>query len=267
MRSGVATIIAKLCVLAYCTVSHAATDVKFAYIGDPLATAYMGAQQGLTEANLQGQFLGQKYSLIGYQVEQWQSSDLSGFIAILVVANKEMLVEVSSAYPNTPIFNLLSADDALRAECHNNLLHVTPSQKMLDDALAQWKKKQPDTTAIPQAWHHDFKKFAARDLNKRFLHNQKTKMDSLGWAGWAAVKMTSDAVAREKLAQPAELLGHLKNELSFDGQKGANLDFRKTGQLRQLILLIDKGKIVAEAPIRGVAKPHTLDSLGILDCK
>ena len=45
------------------------------------------------------------------------------------------------------------------------------------------------------------------------------------------------------------------------------MNFRKNGQLRQLILLVENDKIITEAPVRGVAKPPTLDSLGILDCK
>ena len=63
-----------------------------------------------------------------------------------------------------------------------------------------------------------------------------------------------------------KLLSYLKNKLSFDGQKGSDMNFRITGQLRQLMLLVENDKIITEAPIRGVAKPPTLDSLGTLDC-
>jgi len=45
------------------------------------------------------------------------------------------------------------------------------------------------------------------------------------------------------------------------------MNFRDTGQLRQLILLVEEDKIVGEAPVRGVAKPPTLDSLGLLNCE
>jgi hypothetical protein len=44
------------------------------------------------------------------------------------------------------------------------------------------------------------------------------------------------------------------------------MNFRVTGQLRQLILLVEDNKVIAEAPVRGIAKPPTLESLGILDC-
>ncbi len=91
-------------------------------------------------------------------------------------------------------------------------------------------------------------------------------MDDYSWAGWAAVKMTSDTVARNNITEPAALLNYLKTELSFDGQKGIGMDFRETGQLRQPVLVIEDDKIVAEAPVRGVAKPPTVDSLGIVNC-
>jgi len=45
------------------------------------------------------------------------------------------------------------------------------------------------------------------------------------------------------------------------------MNFRETGQLRQPILLVEGDKIVAEAPVRGIAKPPTLDSLGLLSCE
>lgn len=62
------------------------------------------------------------------------------------------------------------------------------------------------------------------------------------------------------------MLHYLKTELSFDGQKGSNMTFRETGQLRQLLLIVEDNKIATEAPVRGVAKPPTLDSLGTLNC-
>jgi len=79
--------------------------------------------------------------------------------------------------------------------------------------------------------------------------------------------MTSDSVARTNISNAKDMLVHLKTNLSFDGQKGSNMNFRDTGQLRQLILLVENDKIAGEAPVRGVAKPPTLDSLGLLNCE
>ena len=60
-------------------------------------------------------------------------------------------------------------------------------------------------------------------------------------------------------------LNYLRNDIAFDGQKGAGATFRETGQLRQLVLIIENNKIMAEAPLRGVK--GGLDSLGLLSCK
>jgi hypothetical protein len=62
------------------------------------------------------------------------------------------------------------------------------------------------------------------------------------------------------------MLEYLKNDLVFDGQMGMEMNFRHTGQLRQPLLLIEAGKIVGEAPVRGIANPPTVDSLGNVEC-
>jgi hypothetical protein len=91
-------------------------------------------------------------------------------------------------------------------------------------------------------------------------------MDDPAWAGWAAVKLLSDTVAREQDAAPATLLEALRSRLSFDGQKGVDMSFRPDGQLRQPLLLVEEDRVVAEAPVRGVADIEDLDSLGPSRC-
>jgi len=242
-------------------------EVKFAYIGSKEHPALLGAQQGLSEANLQGQFLNQKYELEILSAEKANSHDFSKYVAVLTTVDTDAYTMLVERLPNTAVFNLSIKDDVLRTACINNALHIIPSNAMYADAKDQWQQKKPDSNTKAQAWHPDFVKFAARDLNKRFKKNQKKLMDDNSWAGWAAVKMTSDAVARTKINDPAKMLHYLKTELAFDGQKGSVMNFRETGQLRQPILLVEDNKIVAEAPVRGIAKPPTLDSLGILSCE
>ncbi len=136
---------------------------------------------------------------------------------------------------------------------------------MKQDAIAQWQAKNPDMLVEAQGWHEDFVKFAASQLNTRFTRNHQANMDDDAWAGWAAVKMLSDTVARTQSTDSAAILTFLKNDLSFDGQKGDTATFRETGQLRQIVLLIDEdNNIVAEAPLRGVK--GGLDSLGMPGC-
>lgn len=247
-----------------------AQEIRFVYIGpvDQEHSPLLGARQGLYEANLQGQFLGQNYTMAELSPETWQLDDLDDTLAIVYAGSKEGLQRVIDAVPNVPVFNIALRDDDLRMDCPaRNLLHAIPSDSMLADAEEQWRQKSPNSQARAQGWHPDFKKFAARDLNKRHLKKQGRKMDEAAWAGWAAIKMTSDAFARLGIADAAQMLDHLHLEsLAFDGQKGQGLHFRPTGQLPQLILLVEEDKIVAEAPVRGVAQPPTLDSLGILEC-
>ena len=241
--------------------------VNFAYVGDADHPALLGVKQGLEESNLQGQFLNQEYNLDIISANNASSQDFSNYIAVLSATDTKTFKELTSTLSNTPVFNLVNSDDDLRTACINNALHIIPSNKMAEDALAQWKQKKPGAKGtVAQGWHEDFVKFAARDLNKRFKKNYGVVMNDYSWSGWAAVKMTADTVARTQINDPEKMLNYLKTELTFDGQKGSNMNFRKTGQLRQLMLIVENNKIETEAPVRGVAKPPTLDSLGTLDC-
>ncbi len=241
-------------------------DVTFLYIGDTNGSAYQGVQQGLSEANLQGQFLGQHYDVLVGNVGDLDNAIPSSVIAVIAAGNKNSLETIGSKMPNTAILNITLDDDDLRIGCSANQLHILPSAQMKADALAQWQQKKPDSNASAQAWNVDFVKFAARDLNKRFKKAQKSEMNDEAWAGWAAIKMVSDTVARENLTNAGDMLEFLKTNLSFDGQKGINMDFRNTGQLRQPVLIVENGKTIAEAPVRGIAKPPTVESLGLTDC-
>ena len=241
-------------------------EIDFVYIGETNHPSLLGAKQGIDESNLQGKFLNQKYNMDQVSYNKIDGYDFSKYIAVLTSLNSKDLKSLAKKLKNTPIFNLTDGSDEMRTACFENILHIVPSNKMKSDALAQLEFKSPDSNATAQAWHHSFVKFAARDLNKRFKKNHKTEMNDYSWAGWAAVKMTSDTVARTQITNPSEMLSYLKNKLSFDGQKGSDMNFRITGQLRQLMLLVENDKIITEAPIRGVAKPPTLDSLGTLDC-
>jgi hypothetical protein len=92
-------------------------------------------------------------------------------------------------------------------------------------------------------------------------------MDSEAWAGWAALKIVSEAVARTQSTHPRQILTYLREDIEFDGQKGIAHTFRDTGQLRQPLLMVVAGKLVGEAPVRGVVETSNLDSLGLPSCK
>ena len=240
------------------------TEILFAYVGETDHSAYSGISQGLHEANIQGQFLGQNYSLETFSDASDLPDNTNKFLAILSAQQDEGLLELIERTKQHPVFNLAAENDELREACHSNLLSIIPSNKMKNDAAAQWQSKHPESIISPLAWHHDFNKFAARDLNKRFRKAFDKNMDDYAWAGWAAIRMSADTVAREAITNPITLLSHLKTNLSFDGQKGLDMNFRETGQLRQPILIISDNKPVGEAPVRGVS--NDIDSLGIRGC-
>jgi hypothetical protein len=240
--------------------------VRIAFVG-PIGTgARLGVLQGLEEANVQGRFLGRAYVLDEYPDAAAVPADPSGWIALVAATSAAELLELSRRFPDRAIFNATLDDDALRRACRANLLHVAPSRAMIGDAERQWRQVHPDSRASARAWHPDFEKYAAAQLNIRFRKGRGTAMDDHAWAGWAAVKMLSDLLARMPGAEPAELLEALRTRLAFDGQKGAEMSFGDGGQLRQPLLLVENDRIVGEAPVRGAADPHDLDSLGKLAC-
>lgn len=195
-------------------------------------------------------------------------SDLARDLAIVAAADADLLRQLAVRWPDHAILNVRAREESLRETCLPNLLHVIPGDDMFRDAVLQWQKKNPGAEVSAVAWHPDFMKFAGRDLNKRFRAAFNTGMEDYAWAGWAAVKMISDMVARRGPEAPAALLEHLKVDLAFDGQKGIDLSFRPTGQLRQPLLLLEHGKLVGEAPVRGVAASDAdLDSLGATECR
>lgn len=243
---------------------HAQIEITFAYVGDSKHPAFTGIEQGLSEANLQGQFLGQKYSVQVFDEPSDLPADTNHFIGFLSALESLQFRRLAENRKFAPILNLTARDNDLRSECISNSLHIIPSQKMLEDAKGQWLAKHPDVQVEATAWHHDFVKFAARDLNKRYAKKFSAGMDEFAWAGWAAVKMISDTVARETISDSVKMLNELKTNLSFDGQKGIDMNFRHTGQLRQPVLITANDKLLGEAPVRGVSSD--IDSLGITAC-
>lgn len=241
-------------------------DVTMHYVGPTEGQVWLGVQQGIEEANLQGGFLGQKYQVKVVEPGELESTDVETVILLATDDKFIMKVAQSDKFAATPVINLSSSSDELRDACLPNLFHVTPSESMQSDALTQWQEKNPDKPVKVQGWHEDFVKFAAGQLNNRFEKTQGEEMTDDAWAGWAGTKMVADSVVQTMQYDAAFMLNHLKNDLVFDGQKGDNTNFRENGQLRQILLLVDNNnKIVAEAPLRGF--DGGLDSLGKVTCK
>ena len=252
--------------LLFCASTVAALEIRLAYVGSTDEAAWLGVMQGQHEANIQGRFLDQSYVVEAMTPEALSQSE-APIAAVIAAGEASALQTLSEAMPDIAVFNVTAEDDALRQTCVTNLLHVPPSSAMKADAVAQWQQKNPDSVVEAWAWHPKFVKYAARDLNKRFLKGQGVAMDDDGWAGWAAVRMVAEAVIRTQATDPSSLLAFFKSEIAFDGQKGMPLTFRDTGQLRQRLLIVEAGELAGEAPVRGVADTTDLDSLGLPSCQ
>lgn len=119
---------------------------------------------------------------------------------------------------------------------------------------------------VAQAWHWSWDAHGAPQLNHRFEKLAKRRMDSVAWAGWAAVRAVVESVLRTHTtaydAVRAYLLG---DPLTLDGYKGNPMSFRPWDhQLRQPILLATGNAIIARAPIPGfLHRLNDLDTLGV----
>ena len=244
------------------------TETSFAFIGDTDSSAHTGVAQGIHEANLQGQFLGQNYSLEEFSGDDLDAIDPDKFIAVIIATNTDDLKQAGTRFSDHAVFNVSVHDDALREACAPNLLHVIPSARMLADARAQWLQKNPGADITVSGWHPQFMKFAARDLNKRYKKRASRAMDQYAWAGWAAVKMASDSVARQNITEPAAMLEFLKTGLAFDGQKGLDHGFSRHRPVAPVGAdnRPRRENYWARPRYRGVVATDDVDSLGLASC-
>ena len=256
-RTGSARFIAGLVIALQHAPMVSATTIAF--IGDRAGSAFQGAEMGVIEANYQGEFLG-----ISYRLTDAVETDT---VFIVTSLTGTALDELAERYPTHAVMNARDRADARRTACHGNLFSVIPSDAMYRDAAAQFQRKAPGQTAAPRAWESTMRKYAASQLNKRFREHAGKPMDDEGWAGWVAVKVATDQLASGAITTPDGLVAALKQPITFDASKGVPQSFRPNGQMRQRMLLVaENGKIVAEAPIRGVVDGNDLDTLGRVDC-
>ncbi len=117
----------------------------------------------------------------------------------------------------------------------------------------------------PRAWHWTFERYGAPQLNQRFRRLADRDMTDDDWAGWAAVRVLTDAVVQAGSAERTAVHAALRSpDLSVDLYKGVRGNFRNwDGQLRQPILLATHNAVIAVAPVEGFEHQFdTLDTLG-----
>jgi hypothetical protein len=103
-------------------------------------------------------------------------------------------------------------------------------------------------------------------------------MDGFAWAGWAAVKIATEAALRTRSTSPAKLLAYLESPTTqFDGHKGWSLKFRPADhQLRQPLYIAmisgaggyrysDVPELRDDSSLGGAANPGARTPYGMLD--
>ncbi len=204
-------------VLALWGTTGAVEEVQLVYVGST-TTVWRGIEQGLREANILGGFTGHTYTVEPVSPEALLGAQRDKLpLAIVAATDAETLQRLSAKFAaaSVAVLNLLADDDALRQACLPNLLHVVPSARMKADAVAQWQKRKPTAQVQARAWHEDYTKFAAGELNNRFRKAQGLPMDDDAWAGWAVLKLLSEAVARAQSLEPTRILAYLRHEMAY----------------------------------------------------
>jgi hypothetical protein len=246
-----------------------AQEKKVVFLGDPKNEQTRTAiAASVDEAEQQAKFLPIEYLFVVARPDEAEEHDDA--VAVIVSGSAEQILAAADALTDAqvPLFNVSSHDDHLRTQCRPNLFHVAPSERMLADAVTQWRKANPEAEdVVARAWHEDFVKFSARELNRRWREATGRAMSDDDWAIWAAYKLVSNAIANNPEASNAELIAYFREEMEFDAVKGVYATFRETGQLRQPLLMVVDGALEGEAPVRGVADSDDLDSLGLQQCQ
>ncbi len=116
---------------------------------------------------------------------------------------------------------------------------------------------------VALAWQHQFERFGAPQVSRRFAKAAKRPMTDHDWAAWMAGKAI---VAAATATQKPDLASVHKALLAanLDGSKGVAMQFRPWDrQLRQPLLLTDGQGVQGIMPLEGVMHPrNVLDTLG-----
>jgi hypothetical protein len=142
--------------------------------------------------------------------------------------------------------NVASRSPALRFACRRYTFDVEATDAMYANAArmsgAAASSSIPNATRVAGSfadsvvlWGSSLERFGASQLNDRYRDKYHIGMDGGAWAGWAAVKIASEAALRARSPAAAKLVEYLESPVSqFDGHKGWPLSFRRADhQLRQ----------------------------------
>ena len=234
--------------------AHSDMKINIGFFGDTSSKEYDGVKLGFLEATLQGEFLNLDYIILKNPTDS-DLYEIKQLDVIVTDYKKSQLQSLIKKFPDLPILNLSDDADILRQKCSDNVFHIIPSSAMLNDA-----KHLKTKEGVLQAWQHNFRKYAALQLNNRFFNQFNKPMSGEAWFGWVSIKIIAELSIRKK--NPNNLIFDLKNDIRFDGQKGRKLSFRSNGQLRQPLFVVQNDKVVEEIPKFKNELYGGLDSIG-----
>jgi hypothetical protein len=181
-------------------------------------------------------------------------------VQILISATAEDADALSSFADshNLLFLNAASRSGSLRLACRRNTFHVEAPDVAYRNARAL-RRMPTDANGKGMAatdsesvvlWSPLLERFGASQLNARYRAMFGTGMDGGGWAGWAAVKIATEAALRARSTVPARLLAYLEAPATqFDGHKGWPLTFRRADhQLRQPLYIVATSSKAAREP-------------------
>ena len=119
---------------------------------------------------------------------------------------------------------------------------------------------------IAKAWHWSYLRHGAPQLNGRFERMHNRRMESRDWAAWISIKTIVESILRIQNTSNKNIIEYLQgSNFQVDGSKGIGLNFKKTNQLRQPILLISANNWTTKvAPLEEFNdSENNLNTLGI----
>ena len=153
----------------------------------------------------------------------------------------------------------LEAGEALAAVARS--LGIT--RKVLYDWRKAWWAEGAGGLS-PFAWHPQWERNGAPQLNRRFFKPTGRTMTEEDWAAWTAVKAIVEAHVRAPDSTSPMAREFLNSELNLELYKGYPGSFRPWDrQLRQSILLGTTDAVITLAPVEGTLHQfNNLDTLG-----
>lgn len=174
---------------------------------------------------------------------------------------------------------VLSGDPRQREQGNPRLLTAEPAHDavLVLDTDGEFARTLPYATALPRpvvgaaglvplAWHPQWDRYGAPQLNRRFVKRANRPMTGQDWAAWVAMKAIVTVLEDKPQANLAQQLAALRSgEVVVDGFKGGTVGFRPwDGQLRQPIFLAHGDGVATQAPAEGALHPRdVLDTLGV----